>query len=193
MKPCRRHFSVAGEPKAVIWWVGDRMLDWCLPPDWAEYTLQEQAREMGMYLCRGVGGAYIEVSLYWHHGHKRVQVESYAEAIRSVGRWTGVRYQEYTTLSDAIASAREKIRLMHRWMNSDGTAQLPGVQVFGAAVPPRPVTEIQREIGRLEDQQLRLRLHSGHGSKAGIAGRVARREWVGQRLYKLRTELAAQL
>lgn len=191
----RRDFASCGNPAHVVWWIDDdtRHYTALLAGEVDDLPLPEQPRMYGPYLCSGPGPlpAYIEVRLGWHHGDERIQVTSYAETSRRIGRWTGGRYAQFDTMPDAIVHAREQVRLLHRWLNSDGTLPLPQVQTYGVSVPQKSPAELRRELARLEAQREALSRQSGQGSKATIAARNARRDWIGDRLHTIRKELEA--
>lgn len=190
-----RDFDAYGYPRHIVWWLNDLWMEWSTPFGWTDLPTNQQVRELGAYICRSVKGAYIEVRLCWHYGLNCVQVDAYAETDRDTGRWTGGLYSHHDTLPDATQQARLWVRELHGWLNKGGDCLLTRGNQYGVSVSPRKAESIRREISRLELQRERLAAKSGHGSnpagsnRGSRATRIARREWIGERLHKLRLEL----
>ncbi len=197
LRTTRRDWTPSGHPAHIIWWIDDEWLRWTADQinGFWETDPKDQPRELGPYVatCAGPLPAYVEVRLCWHWGLECVQVDSYAETRRETGRWTGVRHAHFDTLTDAIAYAREEVRRLHRWLNSDGILTLPGSPSCGVSVPEKTSAELRRELDKLERRRIHRLSSSGHGGKHAIARRKAESQWDNERIAVIREQLSVSV
>lgn len=198
LKPVgRADFDAIGNSRGIIWWAGDTILDWTMPPDADEWTVMELLRQMGRYVCCGPAPhdhlrAFVAVDLSWHAGLGAIVTQAAASTAGGPReRRETAHMVTHASVPSAIEYARLEAQRLHRWLCSGGTDPVPpAYEVEQPQQPPRTAHALRREIDRLEARRLQTLGTAGQGSKAARGSRVANRQRDGERLAQLRDDLA---